>query len=75
MLVEYVRDYLARETWLIHYNDKPEETRLADEQSELMAGGIFLTMVCPNFGAIFKRYAPNITLVENAIVWSESNLG
>lgn len=38
MLLEYMRDYLARgDAALMEYNDKPEQIRLAEEQRALMA--------------------------------------
>jgi hypothetical protein len=72
MLVEYVGDYLARgDEALIRYDDKAEAIRLADDQRELMAAS--------SFGSLFEDrngiLKPELTLVDNAIVWSKIKFG
>jgi hypothetical protein len=77
MLLDYVRDYLARgDTALIEYNDKPEEIRLADEQRALMAASGYLNNVVPDFSRYLKGSAKSeMSVVENALVWSKIKFG
>ncbi len=77
MLLDYVRDYLARgDLALIEYNDKPEEIRLADEQRALTTASSYLDKVLPEFSHQFKgALRPEISVVENAIVWSKIKFG
>jgi hypothetical protein len=72
MLLEYVRDYLARgDEALIRYEDKAKAIRIADEQRELIAAS--------SFGALFEdqngTVKPELTLVDNAIIWSKIKFG
>ena len=72
MLVEYVRDYLARgDEALIRYTDKSKAIRLADEQRELIAAS--------SYDSVFENRngpsKPELTVVENAIVWSKIKFG
>lgn len=70
MLVEYVRDYLARgDSALIKYNDKQDEVRLADEQRDLFAS--LGREVLPGV-SLSKPGLPN---VEQSIVWSKIKFG
>jgi hypothetical protein len=77
MLLDYVRDYLARgDAALIEYNDKPEEIRVAEEQRGLMAASCYLTNVLPEFPHPFKGAAkPAMSIVEDALVWSKIKFG
>jgi len=77
MLVDYVRDYLARgDAALIEYNDKPTEVRLADEQRSLMAALTYFNGV----RAVPPQYpknpsSPESHVVGNRIVWSKIKYG
>jgi hypothetical protein len=77
MLLEYVRDYLERgDVALIQYNDKPEEVRLAEEQHALVPASRYLDNVLPDFSRQLKGFAKSeVSLVENAIVWSKIKFG
>jgi hypothetical protein len=75
MLVDYVRDYLARgDVALIKYNDKEQEVRLAEEQRDLLAASSYnlLTEVPKSLKAFSKS---ELKLVESAIVWSKIKSG
>jgi hypothetical protein len=77
MLVDYVRDYLARgDAALIEYNDKAKIVRLAEELSALKASSSYIHDVLDEF----LQYArglpkPKLADVENAVVWSKMKLG
>lgn len=72
MLIEYVRDYLARgDEALIRYSDKSKAIRLADEQRELMAASSYESLLENRSGPS----KPELTMVENAIVWSKIKFG
>lgn len=77
MLVDYVRDYLARgDVALIEYKDKPKEIRLADEQRSLMSASSYVNDVIPKFSQSLKGFSTaELHLVENAIVWSKIKFG
>lgn len=69
MLVEYVRDYVARgNAALIEYNDKRYGVRLADEQQALSSASGYLTDV-------LRDARSGMRLVEDAIVWSKVKFG
>ncbi len=69
MLVDYVRDYLARGApALIEYNDKRNGVRLADEQQALSTASGYLT-------DLLRDPQSNMRLVEEAIVWSKFKFG
>src|SRR6266542_246145 len=72
MLVDYVRDYLARgDRALIQYDDKWKGIPLADEQHELMAASSY-NYLAENPDGTSK---PELDVVENAIVWSKIKFG
>ncbi|HYJ85825.1 MAG TPA: hypothetical protein VEW46_07215 [Pyrinomonadaceae bacterium] len=77
MLVDYVRDYLARgEAALIKYYDKSQEVRLADEQRTLMAASTYMNNVLPEVSEHLKGLPKaEASIVENAIVWSKIKFG
>jgi hypothetical protein len=77
MLVDYVRDYLARgEGALIKYYDKSQEVRLADEQRTLIAASTYMNNVLPEVSQHLKGLPKAETsIVENAIVWSKIKFG
>lgn len=69
MLVEYVRDYLARgPAALIEYNDKRDGVRLADEQQALGSASGYLS-------DLLRDTRSGLQLVEEAIVWSKIKFG
>ena len=73
MLLDYVRDYLARgDAALIEYSDKSRGVRLAEEQRALMSGSTYIRDVLPEFPQHLKAFPKSeISIVENAIVWSK----
>src|SRR6266404_5069647 len=75
MLVDYVRDYLARgNAALIQYDDKSKAIRLADEQNELLAASSYDSMADTKETA--KSFSkPDVTLIDNALVWSKIKFG
>src|SRR6266705_1618862 len=75
MLLDYVRDYLARgDAALIQYDDKWEGIRLADEQQELLAASSYASLADMEENA--KGFSKaNVALVENAFVWSKIKFG
>lgn len=77
MLLDYVRDYLNRgDAALINYHDKPGEVRLADEQHALMAGPGHLNNLLSEFRQNLRETTKHqVSLVENAIVWSKIKFG
>lgn len=77
MLLDYVRDYLARgDAALIQYSDKPEEIRLADEHRALMTAASYFNNVLPEFPHNFKvSKKSEMSVVENALVWSKIMFG
>jgi len=77
MLSDYVSDYLARgDAALIEYSDKSTAIRLADEQRALMAASNYIGNELPDLRPHLKRFAqPEMSLVENAIVWSKIKFG
>lgn len=77
MLVEYVRDYLARgDAALIKYHDKSEEVALAHEQRALMGASTYMKNVLPEVSEHLKGFPKAETsIVENAIVWSKIKFG
>jgi hypothetical protein len=77
MLLDYVRDYLQRgDAALINYHDKSDEVRLADEQHALTAAPGYLNNLLSEFRQHLKETTKHqISLVENAIVWSKIKFG
>lgn len=69
MLVDYVRDYLARgPAALIEYHDKRDQVRLADEQQALGSASGYLNDLLRGAGASMR-------VVEDAIIWSKVKFG
>ena len=75
MLVEYVRDYLARgDAALIQYDDKPNRIRLADELHELLAASSYDSLAEAAEAA--KGFSKSeAAVVESAFVWSKIKFG
>src|SRR2546429_396051 len=75
MLVDYVRDYLARgDAALIQYDDKGEPISLADEQHELLAASSYHALANTN-GDANNLSKSEAMLVDNAFVWSKIKFG
>ncbi len=77
MLLDYVRDYVARgDSALIEYHDQPRAVRLADEHHALMAAPDYLSNLLAEFRQnLTASTHPQVSLVENAIVWSKIKFG
>jgi hypothetical protein len=77
ILLDYVRDYLARgDGALIEYSDKPKEVRLGEEQRALMTASGYINNVLSAFPQPLKGLPKSeISLVENAIIWSKIKFG
>ena len=77
MLLDYVREYLAQgDMALIEYSDKSRGVRLAEEQRALMAASTYIKHVLPEFPQHLKGFPKSeISIVENAIVWSKIKFG
>ena len=77
MLLDYVRDYLARgDLALIEYNDKAKIVRLAEEQRALKAASNYIYDVLTNFPQYVRGFPkPNLVDVQNTIVWSKVKFG
>jgi hypothetical protein len=77
MLLDYVRDYLARgEVALISYHDKAKEVRLVEEQEALIAASSYINQVLPDFPQHLRAFPKSkVTGVENWIVWSKIKFG
>lgn len=77
MLLDYVRDYLARgDVALIEYNDKPKAVRLAEEQRALMAASSYVKDVLTELPQYPKGSSRSeLPVVENTIVWSKIKFG
>ena len=77
MLLDYVRDYLARgDVALIEYNDKAKVVRLAEEQRALKTASSYIYDVLTNFPQYVRGFPkPNLVDVQNTIVWSKVKFG
>src|SRR5437763_16219767 len=75
MLVDYVRDFLARgDAALIQYDDKAEPIRLLNEQHELLASSSYHALVDTNQDA--KSLSnPRASLIDNVLIWSKIKFG
>ena len=75
MLLDYVRDYLARgDVALIEYCDKEKTVRLAEEQRALHSASTYINDVLTSSS---QPRSPQSTLtnIENTIVWSKIKFG
>ena len=69
MLVDYVRDYLARgPAALIEYHDKRDQVRLADEQQALGSASGYLN-------DLLRDARSGLRVVDDAIIWSKVKFG
>jgi len=77
MLLEYVRDYLARgDVALIESNDKAKIVRLAEEQRALKASSSYIYDGLTKFSQYVRGFPKSkLANVENAIVWSKVMFG
>jgi len=77
MLLDYVRDYLARgDAALIEYSDKPKVVRLVEEQRGLSSAATYLN----DFFAGTQQKSGGLStsqlaVVEDAIIWSKIKFG
>jgi len=72
MLLEYVRDYMARgDVALIEYADKEKSVRLADEQRILKGSSSYIN----DFLSRDRTSSGRVTNIENALVWSKIKFG
>jgi len=75
MLLDYVRDYLARgEVVLIEYSDKEKTVRLAEEQRALRSSSSYINGVLAKSSHYLTNWS-TLTNIENAIVWSKIKSG
>jgi hypothetical protein len=75
MLLDYVKDYLARgDPALIQYSDKQRESRVANDQRELMAASSFDALKIKTQDSKGST-EPKLEIVESAIVWSKIKFG
>ncbi|MFN2491550.1 MAG: hypothetical protein ABR501_01525 [Pyrinomonadaceae bacterium] len=77
MLLDYVRDYLARgDSALIEYNDKSKSVRIAEEQHALMNAPGYVNSFLSRLPQHQKGVsAADLHVIENAIVWSKIKFG
>ena len=77
MLLDYVRDYLARgNAALIEYNDRNNAVRVGEEQSALLGGSIYVNDFAPEFSNYLKSFpASPLPGLEQTICWSKIKFG
>lgn len=77
MLLDYVRDYLARgEAALMEYNDRTQGLRLDEEQRSLLDASIYFNQFAPEFTKYLRSFPrPELAGVENALFWSKLKFG
>ena len=77
MLLDYVRDYLARgDVALIEYSDKLKTVRLAEEQRALRASSGYIYDLLSKSSQYLRGFPKSTSAnVENAIVWSKVKFG
>jgi hypothetical protein len=77
MLLDYVRDYLARgDVALIEYSDKLKTVRLAEEQRALRASSGYIYDLLSKSSQYVRGFPKSTSAnVENAIVWSKVKFG
>ena len=77
MLLDYVRDYLARgEAALIEYSDKAKPVRLVEEQRALKSGSSYISDIDSKFAQYLRGFPKSkLANVEDAIVWSKMKFG
>jgi hypothetical protein len=77
MLLDYVRDYLARgPAALMAYSDRSRVVNLADEQRALLDATIYFNQFAPEFTRYVSTFPkPELAGAENAIFWSKIKFG
>jgi hypothetical protein len=77
MLLDYVRDYLARgDSALIEYHDQSRGVRLDEEHRSLLKASLYINDFAPELTEYLKGFPrPELTNVENAINWTKINFG
>jgi hypothetical protein len=77
MLLDYVRDYLARgDSALIEYQDQSPAVRLDEEHRELLEASLYVNDFAAEFTQYLKGF-PKLELreVENSIDWAKIKFG
>jgi hypothetical protein len=77
MLLDYVRDYLARgDSALIEYHDQSRGVRLDEEHRSLLEASLYINDFAPELTKYLKDFPrPEITGVEGVITWTKINFG
>ncbi|MCM3903266.1 MAG: hypothetical protein ND866_16295 [Pyrinomonadaceae bacterium] len=77
MLLDYVRDYLARgDAALIEYHDQSRGVRLEDEHRSLLDASLYINDFAPELTHYLKTFPkPELTNVENTINWTKIKFG
>ncbi|MCM3871492.1 MAG: hypothetical protein ND895_12485 [Pyrinomonadaceae bacterium] len=77
MLMDYVKDYLARgDAALIEYHDKSSRVRLEDEHRSLLEASLYINDYSPELTKYLKRFPlAEPTSVENNINWTKIKFG
>ena len=77
MLLDYVKDYLARgDAALIEYHDKSSRVRLEDEHRSLLEASLYINDYSPELTKYLKRFPlPELISVENNINWTKIKFG
>lgn len=76
MLLEYVRDYLARGTAaLIEYSDRSHGVSLDEELRSLLDASPYFNQFAPEFTKYLRSFPPRLSGAENFIFWSKIKFG
>ncbi len=77
MLLDYVKDYLARgDAALIEYHDKSSEVRLNVEHRSLLEASLYINDYSPELTKYLTSFPPpELTDVENNINWTKIKFG
>jgi hypothetical protein len=77
MLLDYVRDYLARgDSALIDYHDQSRAVRLDEEHRSLLDASLYINDFAPELTKYLKGFPRSeLTDVENTINWTKINFG
>jgi len=77
MLVDYVRDYLARgDSALIEYQNQSRRVRLDEEHRSLLEASLYINDFAPELTKYLKAFPRSeLTDVENTINWTKIKFG
>ena len=77
MLLDYVRDYLARGTGaLMKYSDRSLGVNLDEEQRSLLDASLYFNQFAPEFTGYLRSFPrPALASAENSIFWSKIKFG